>query len=161
MFNNENYDLGKFDSLIRPSVIGFFQTFDQGNGFLKSSITSGAIRHIKNKNLITLLSEFESLTIDAREEPGRIMDISTNKLSPRISDYISINTEYWVLLPMSMGSEFPVSKFQNDLNGFFNDRKTEYWMIRMAFWQKVAIIEEKELFSTMEKIIRLIESEIE
>jgi|GEM_PF-1208688 len=161
MFNTENYEFGKFDSLIRPSLIEFFFTFDPGNGFLKSSISSGAIRHIKNKDLITLLSEFESIILDAIEEPERAMDITMSKLSPRISNYISLNTEYWVSLPNSLASEFPVSKFQHGLSGFFNDRKIEYWMIQMAFWQKVAIDEEKELLSKIEKIIQLIESDIE
>jgi hypothetical protein len=158
MFNNESYE---FDSLIRASLFEFFTTFDPGNGFLKSSISSGTIGHIKNKELVTLLSEFEALNLDALEEPERVMDITMNKLSPRISNYISLNTDYWVSRPKSIVKDFPVSNFQRDLPGLFNDRKIEYWMVQLAFWQKVAIAEEKTLISTMETIIQLIDKEIE
>ena len=137
-----------------------YWTFGPRLGFIKSLISSGSLRHIKNDRLLTLLSQFEDQVADANEAQNWIIDNWQNSLGPIVKSYIPTTTRQGIV-NSEYRSTLPLSAFDADYGGFFQDRLGESLIAQISGWQANAVEEEKEVLATIDEILTILKTSIE
>jgi hypothetical protein len=156
-----SHDTATMDSLI--SNLRFGYTFNPRYGLLKSIISSGEIRHIRNRQLVSLLSEFEDNVVDVTEEAIETREIWRKSLSSPVGKYVPFNSHSRLinLSNSHLYESLSASSFPHDLQGFFSDRILEAQLANMTVYLLVTIEEEKILLATMDHMLTLLENELD
>jgi hypothetical protein len=132
-------------------------TFDPSMGALNSIKMSGHLNSVQNADLRTLITTYEDLSNDAKEEGKIIQDIIIDKYIPGVNKYISLNQRVKYL-----GEKYTVgtSNFKSDYEGLFKDRSVESIITYIHTWRIDEFDEEEKLNRMMEKFISTLDKEI-
>ena len=139
------------------AVLQWAWTFDPSMGALNSIKLSGHLNSVQNEDLRALITTYEDLSNDAKEEGMIIQNIIIDKYIPGINKYISLNQRVKFL-----GEKYIVgtSTFQPDYEGLFKDRIVEGIITYIHTWRIDELEEEKKLNGMMEKFIYTLDKEI-
>lgn len=156
-----NEDLGtmsdsRIDSLLAYSFTGW--TFNSRHGFLKSIVASGSISHISNKQIVTLISQYEDHVLDATESIPRAIALRTNHIYPLMIEYVPLNSAFRV--KKSVWTHVPASQRDANYHLLLNDPAFQSFLALWSVRMRTLHEEESELLSEMEMIIQMIADEL-
>jgi hypothetical protein len=146
----------RLDSVLAGIESGY--TFEAIDGYIESIIVSGNISLIQNVELKSLLTSFDGAVIDATQETEIIQRLNHERLWPAIDGKISSSNR---LRYYEGFSDFPPGTYQSDYTWFFNNREMEDVVSNIVSWQKNVVDDEKLLQEHIERMIYLIENELE
>jgi len=153
-FNNDISDIpeANFDSL--QFHIQNVWTFNPRKGLLNSVITSGQINLISNVELKNQLASFEGIINDIEQETQEISLIG-NQFYAIINEYINIGKQN------AFGYKTFVNEgFRSDYNRFFKDIRVYNLINNETTWSYDLLVEEIEIMQSIERILELINEEL-
>jgi len=158
IFNGE-YQFKKFTEV--DSLLGIIQwawTFDPEMGVLETIKSSGYLNAVQNRKLRGLITSYEDITADSKEESKILQDLIINRYIPRVNLYVSIiqRSKYQNEIYVAVQN----SKFEPNYEGLFNDRVLESEISYIYTWRVDEAIEEVQLMKTMISFIDILETEI-
>jgi hypothetical protein len=145
----------RLDSSLASIESGY--TFEAIDGYIESIIVSGNINLIQNVELKSLLTSFDGAVIDATQETEIIQRLNHERLWPAIDGKINTSNR---LRYYEGFSDFPPGTYQSDYAWFFSDRVIEDIVSNIVSWQKNVVDDEKLLQEHIERMIYLIENEL-
>ena len=128
-------------------------------GVVKSIITTGDIKYIKNDLIVHFITMFEDKINDPKDDFNRLIGVWNSQLWPRENLYIRrmnrahANNEW-------LGVDLPKNNFNSDYDSFFNDIVLENTYMLTLYEQTEIIKNEESLLNQMKSVIELINSEI-
>ena len=128
-------------------------------GVVKSIITTGDIKYIKNDLIVQFITMFEDKINDPKDDFNRLIGVWNSQLWPRENLYIRrmnrahANNEW-------LGVDLPKNDFNSDYDSFFNDIVLENTYMLTLYEQTEIIKNEELLLNQMKSVIELINSEI-
>jgi len=156
-----NSDISAFpQSRLDSALIGIEggYTFEAIEGYIESIIVSGNINLIQNVELKSLLTSFDGAVIDATQETEIIQRLHHERLWPAIDGKINSSNR---MRYYEGFSDFPPGTYQSDYTWFFNNREMEDVVSNIVGWQKNVVDDEKLLQEHIERMIDLIENDLE
>ena len=128
-------------------------------GVVKSIITTGDIKYLKNELIVQFITMFEDKINDPQDNFNRLIRIWNSQLWPRENLYIrrvnraNKNNEW-------LGVDIPQRSINSDYDSFFNDIVLENTYMLTLYEQTEIIKNEESLLNQMKSVIELINSEI-
>ena len=129
-------------------------TFNPRKGLLNSIIASGQISLISNVELKNQLASFEDLVNDAQEEQDAVSLLNA-KLNVALDEYLNRGRAN------KIGYEVFVNDgFKSDYNSLFKDHRVYNLINNMNTWRYDIKYEEKEQLKSIDRILVLINEEL-
>jgi len=153
-FTYRNYQ--EVDSLL--ALLQWAWTYDPSMGALNSIKMSGHLNSVQNAELRAMITKYEDLTNDAREESEIILNLIIDKYTLEVNKYVSLNQRVKYL-----GDEYDVgnSAFPLDYEGLFKDRMIEGVISYIHTWRIDELGEEEYLKKMMDEFIAILDDEID
>ena len=133
-------------------------TFEVRNGYIKSIISSGNLDYIRNEKLKSMLTSFEGEVVDGLEEFDVVKSLIINRLWPSIDGKISSSSR---ILADGEYKDFPKGSYTSDYHWFFQNRLIEDILSNVDSWRIDAINDEKALLVFFNKLLQIIDQEID
>lgn len=158
LFNTDvsNIPEQKLDSILADIEMSW--TFEASDGTIKSLISSGKLDHIQNEKLKSLLSSFEGEVVNATQEVFSLQSLLNQRLWPAIDGKINSSNR---IRNIEAYKDFPVGSYTSDYNWFFMNREMEDVISNILSWKKSIIDDEEKLKEQVERMLRIIEDELE
>jgi hypothetical protein len=154
--NHPGEDYQEIDSLL--ALIQWAWTYDPSMGALNSIKMSGHLNSVQNSDLRTMITNYEDLIKDTKEENKILQDLIIEKYIPAVNQYIPLSRRAKYL-----GEDYEIvqSAFPSDYEGLFRDRSIEGVISYIYIWRIDEFTEEKQLEKVMEDFIFILDKEIE
>ena len=134
-------------------------TFEANDGYIKSIIASGKIDHIRNVELKSLLTSFDSMVIDATQENIPVQRLLHERLWPAIDE--KINALDRLRVYEMFNKDFPPGTYASDYSWFFSSREMEDVVANIISWKKNVVDEELVFKENIERMLLLIGNELD
>lgn len=160
LLNLFNKDVSGIPESKLDSMLGNLETvytFEANDGYIKSLIASGKIDHIQNAELKSYLSSFDGMVIDAIQENDQLQRLLHERLWPAIDGKMSTLNR---LATYAEYQDFPGGTYPSDYGWLFGSREMEDVLGNIISWKKTILDEELVLKESIDKMIQLIESDL-
>ena len=152
-----NQDITKIPSVTFDTLVVAFNdpsTFDPRKGQLNSITSSGEINLISNQELNILLSSFEDMIKDTDEEEQAISTL-VDDFADQGYSYINMPTIFKTVFNSPDNASFTTN-----YDMFFKDIRMYNIIGETNTWRYVLMLEEEDQLSSINRIISLIEKEL-
>lgn len=146
----------KLDSLMSNAFSGY--SFEAKDGYIKSLIASNKIDYLKNAELKSYISSFESMVIDANQEDGYVRKLLNDRFWPATDGKLSALN---IISSAEQYQEFPKGTYSSDYKWFFNNREMEDLTANIFSWKKENVLDEQVFMDKIQKMIQIIDVELE
>jgi len=155
---NRTIDITILDSLVEFATAPV--TLNPQMGIVKSIITTGDIKLLKNDSIVQFVTKFEDEVKDPVDDLNRLIGVWNAELWPRENLYVRrINRAHanneW------LGVDLPKKGVNSDYESYFDDIVLENTYMLTLYEQTEIIKKEKLVLNHLKSIIKLLGSEIE
>jgi hypothetical protein len=155
--SNRNTNQTILDSLVELATAPV--TLNPQIGVVKSIISTGDIKYLKNELIVQFVTMFEDGIKDSTDDFNRLIGVWSSQLWPRENLYVrrmnraNANNEW-------LGIDLPKSGVNSDYDSFFDDIILENTYMLTLYEQTEIIKNEEELLIQMKYILDIINSEL-
>lgn len=133
-----------------------YWTFDPRIGFLKSTLSSGAINNIENDTLRIMLTSFMDVVLDVNESTVSIIRLLENRLWPILDNEISFNNRTKIYV-----KELPDGVTPSMYENVLSNQEVENIIGNITTLRIEGLNEERELLKSLLLMQEIIQSEIQ
>jgi hypothetical protein len=152
----QSYNVAYLDSLVENATTPTF--FNPQMGVVKSMISTGELKFIRNEIIVEYVSMFEDKSDEVMKQSDRLTIIWNEQLWPRENKYIRrlnrVQGKNW------FNFELPPSPHSSDYDSLFADVVLENTFMLSLYEQISLIIREETLLEQMKAALELIKSEL-
>jgi hypothetical protein len=140
------------------SILGEVQwawTFNPKMGVIKSIISTGQLRNIRNSELRAFITSFEDMVDDGREESETNNKLIIEQFMPLVNRYVGEGSRGKYL-----GFDLKESRFEPRYLELFENREFESLIAYMFLWREDQQTEEAETYNSILSGLRILEEEL-
>ncbi|SIO14501.1 DUF6090 family protein [Algoriphagus halophilus] len=147
--------VNKLDSLTSNVLSGY--SFEAKDGYIKSLISSNKIDYLKNAELKSYISSFESMILDANQEDGFVRRLLNERFWPATDGKLNALNG---LATTGRYEEFPEGTYLSDYEWFFSNREMEDLLANIVAWRKENVLDEQVFKEKIDRMIQIIQAEL-
>lgn len=150
-----NVSISKLDSILANFEMTI--TFEASDGYITSLLASGNIDYIQNSAIKSFVGSFEGEVVDATEEINPMKRLFEERLWPTIDGKINSSNR---IRNLKTYASFPKGSYTSDYVWFFKNREIEDIISNIMAWKVDLMQDELSLLNNIEKVIKIIEGEM-
>lgn len=147
-----------FTGATLDSLLGEAQwawTFNPKMGVIKSIISTGQIRNIRNADLRSFITSFEDMVEDSREESDMNNKLIIEQFMPLVNQYVGEGSR-----GRKLGFALKESRFESNYRELFSNREFESLVAYMHLWREDQLSEEIEAYNNIAEGLKILKAEL-